>query len=118
MMTSSPSETEPGLACHLPAAERGARSDAIRPLFAAVQGIVELEDGYSFAFPGDAPWAGRLLEFILAERACCPFFTFALVFAPDHTVISLQLRGSASIKALIAADWLADMPLGSGPPAV
>src|SRR5258708_2837860 len=107
MTNNFPPAVEAALACNLPPAERAERGDAIHPLFAAVQQVVELEDGYSFAFPGTAPWAGRLLEFILAERECCPFFTFTLVFAPDHTTICLQLRGSAQIKALIGADWLA-----------
>ncbi len=77
-----------------PAGGRAPCAWRLHPLFGAVQGIVELDDGYSFAFPGDALWAGRLLEFMLAVARLLP------------------------IKALLAADWLAHVPGGSGSPAV
>lgn len=94
------------LACNLSEAALEERGGEVRALFAAVQQVEELADGYGFAFPGDAGVASQLLDFVVTERECCPFFTFALVFAPDHRRIWLHLRGSAEIKALLAQDWL------------
>ena len=63
--------------------------------------VGELEDGYEFAFPEDAEWAMRLTEFIVAERSCCPFFTFELVFEPGGGEILLRVRGPEGTKQFI-----------------
>ena len=44
-------------------------------------------------FPGSEEWAFRLTEFIDFERACCPFFTFGLVFELGGGLIRLRVRG-------------------------
>ena len=59
----------------------------------------ELEDGYEFAFPGDAEWEMRLTEFIGAERSCCPFFTFEINIDSDELL--LRVRGLQGTKQFI-----------------
>lgn len=61
----------------------------------------ELEGGYEFAFPGDAGWAMKLTELIVAERSCCPFFTFELVFRPGGGEILLRVGGPEGTKQFI-----------------
>jgi hypothetical protein len=61
----------------------------------------ELTDGYALRFPGSDTWANTLLQFITYERACCPFFTFALTFEPEQGPIWLHLRGPEGVKAII-----------------
>ena len=88
--------SEPGLA------ER--RVVLSRDVFGGVLETGELEDGYEFAFPGDAGWATRLVELIVAERACCPFFAFELHFEPGGGRILLRVRGPEGAKEFVEAE--------------
>jgi hypothetical protein len=101
------------VACTLSATELRARSeDVVAPLFARAQRMEELPDGYRFAFPAEADAARHLLEFILSERACCPFFTFELTFASPHQAVWLSLRGGEGVKEFIAGTFAQmEMPL-------
>jgi hypothetical protein len=67
----------------------------------AAQEIRELPDGYALRYNADADLARRLLAVIMAERECCPFFTFELAFAPDRGPLWLRLRGPEGTKAVI-----------------
>ncbi len=69
--------------------------------------VDELEDGYAFAFPGNAEWATRLIELVNAERACCPFFAFELIFEPDLGPILLKVTGPKSVKEFIETELAA-----------
>jgi hypothetical protein len=80
------------LACSLTAAELGVRGEENASLFARAHDVEELPDGYRFAFPAEADGIPDLLRFILAERACCPFFTFELTFASPHQTVWLAER--------------------------
>lgn len=97
------------LACTLSATEQAQRGDEIAPLFAEMQEVRELPDGYALRYPGGETWAARLLAFITGERACCPFFTFALVFEPQQGPLWLHLRGPAGTKEFVASL----LPIGS-----
>ena len=90
------------LACTLSATELVTRTEEVKDLFKHVQQVDELTDGYALRFPGSDTWANTLLQFIAFERACCPFFTFALVFEPQQGPIWLHLRGAEGVKAIIA----------------
>ncbi len=95
----------PCLACNLIGPEFVARKEAItRDLFGYVDRVEELPDGYGFRFPDAVPWAAKALEFIEAEKQCCPFFTFELAFEPDDGPLWLRLRGSEAIKAFILTE--------------
>jgi hypothetical protein len=82
-----------------------ARRASIEDIFAAVTGRRELTDGYEFVFPGDDAHALRLMQFVEAERKCCPFLIFELVFEQSSGPIHLRLRGAAGIKDFLC-DWL------------
>ena len=77
------------------------RSTELNDLFKHIQQVNELADGYALRFPGDDTWANTLVQFISYERACCPFFTFALIFEPQQGSICLQLRGPEGTKGII-----------------
>lgn len=106
-MTMTRSETDRAvveipIACTLTAEEQAAWGDGMgRAIFRGYEELRELPDGYALRFPGDEQWAQTILEFIVHERACCPFFTFGLVFEPNHGVTWLHLSGSADIKAFV-----------------
>ena len=78
------------------------RDDIAHSLVGELEETRELPDGYALRFPGDEAQAARLLAFIAGERACCPFFTFALVFEPRQGPLWLHLRGPAGTKELVA----------------
>src|SRR5262249_34751279 len=102
------SEENISLACQIEnLEEQRQRVAEVRTMFQQATQVEELPDGYAFTFPTEDLWARRLLDFILFEKNCCPFFIFALIFAAQHGSLQLQLRGSAEVKDIIQAGFLA-----------
>ena len=101
------------VACTLSAADRQARGEAlVAPLFARAQRLEEVPDGYRFVFSSEVDTVREVVEFILSERACCPFFSFDLTFASPHQSVWLTLRGGEGVKESIAESFAQlDMPL-------
>ena len=96
------SGTELPIACSLPQAEQIARGEVIaQDLFAGADQVDELPDGYAFRFPVTENRIDRLARFVAAERRCCPFFTFELVFEPAEGPVWLRLRGPEGVKEFI-----------------
>jgi hypothetical protein len=71
---------------------------------------LQLSRKYRFAFPGYAGWAMRLMEFVVSERSCCPFFRCELDFRPGGGEIPLCTRGPAGTKQFISEAFLASNP--------
>ncbi|HVC78921.1 MAG TPA: hypothetical protein VNL35_00275 [Chloroflexota bacterium] len=91
------------IACTLGTEDRRHRGEEVAQLF--LEGRPEarqLPDGYALRFPSDDLWASRLLVFIMGERACCPFFTFELLFEPGQGPIWLHLHGPAGTTGFVA----------------
>jgi hypothetical protein len=92
------------IACTLTGEDLQRRSEEVARLFSeGRQEVRPLPDGYAVRFPGEEVWASRLFAFIAEERACCPFFTFELVFEPGLGPIWLHLRGPAGTGEFVAA---------------
>jgi hypothetical protein len=90
------------IACLLSEREMAARGELLaRELFPGVEAVEELSDGYAYRFPGDEAWTANVLAFVAAERRCCPFFTFEVVFTPHGGPLWLRLRGSEAIKTFV-----------------
>lgn len=89
------------LACSLIGADLHKRGEAIGELFQQATQVRELPDGYGFTFPGGDDWVHAILDFIIEERACCPFFTFEVVSASPHESLLLAIRGNEGVKAMI-----------------
>ena len=92
---------EVALACSLSPAELEVRGGEISALANHVRAMEDLPDGYRFAFPAEAGGLPDLVAFILAERACCPFFTFELTFPSPHRDIWLAIRGREGVKEIV-----------------
>jgi hypothetical protein len=96
------SGTQEKVRCTLSAVELDDRRAAVtKDLFDDVEAVRELPDGYAFRFAFDTSRARRLVDFIAAERSCCQFFTFELVFEPSAGPIWLRLRGPDGTKAFL-----------------
>jgi hypothetical protein len=95
------------LACSLSGAELGRRADEVTTLFGQAVAIEELPDGFEFSFAASADRARELLEFVLTESTCCPFFTFELHFATPHSRIGLRVRGDEEVKEIARGAFVA-----------
>lgn len=91
------------LACTLTGDELRARGSEVADLFAQTTQVRELRDGFALAFPGGDDVTHALLDFIIAERACCPFYSFSLQSPSPHQTVWLQVRGRREAKELIRA---------------
>jgi len=89
------------IACSLSATEQGERGQDLEHLLAEVEEVAELPDGYALKFPNRDSWIIRAVELIIAERKCCPFFGFTLVFEPDAGPVWLHIVGPGEVKAFI-----------------
>src|SRR5215210_2465025 len=91
------------IACLLSERDYAIRSEELAGgLFAAVEEVAELPDGYAYRFANDGSQVEPLLEFIATERRCCPFLTFELAFEPHGGPLWLRMRGSPQVKAFVA----------------
>jgi hypothetical protein len=90
------------IACLLNEREQAQRAGAAhRDLFPGVLAVEELTDGYGYKFPADDEWTAKVMTVVAAERQCCPFFTFEVVFEPHGRGLWLRFRGSEAIKAFV-----------------
>lgn len=90
------------IACLLGEREQAQRAEeARRELLPGVQAVEELPDGYGYRFPADEEWTAKVMAVVAAERQCCPFFTFEVVFEPHGRGLWLRFRGSEAIKAFV-----------------
>jgi hypothetical protein len=91
------------IGCLLSERDYAMRSEVLASgLFATVDEIVELPDGYAYRFADGDSALESWLEFIMAERRCCPFLTFEIAFEPHGGPLWLRMRGSPQVKAFIA----------------
>ncbi|MEO7018698.1 MAG: hypothetical protein ABI234_00920 [Ktedonobacteraceae bacterium] len=90
------------IACSLTAQDLSTRHVEVEEMMRGIEAIKELADGYMLKFPGSADWASTLLQFVIQERACCPFFTFELHFEPQEGPTWLTLRGPEGTKGFVA----------------
>jgi hypothetical protein len=91
------------IGCLLSERDYAMRSEELaNGLFAMVDEIVELPDGYAYRLAGGDSLLESLLEFIAAERRCCPFLCFEIAFEPHGGPLWLRMRGSPRLKAFIA----------------
>jgi hypothetical protein len=110
MTTTNGSEPEV-IACLLSEREQAQRAEeAHQNLFPGVLEVEELPDGYGYKFPADEAWTDKVMAVVAAERQCCPFFTFEVVFEPYGRALWLRFRGSEAIKAFVRDNFSLAIP--------
>jgi hypothetical protein len=99
-------------------AERARHFDVLGPaLIARRQAVRELPDGYEIQFASDKQTFQDLVEFVEAERRCCPFFDITLRMTPEHGPLWVRFSGRPGTKQFIEADgaeWI--RPVGVAQP--
>ena len=99
------------IACLLTEREQALRAEAAhQELFPGIVEIEELPDGYGYRFPTTEEWTAKVMAVVAAERQCCPFFTFELVFEPHGRALWLRFRGSAAIKEFVRGNFPLAVP--------
>jgi hypothetical protein len=97
----------PALACDLTAIEAEHRDQHLitaKELFALVQEVRELPDGYAFSLPNDTDTFLHTARFIAGERQCCPFFDFTLELKATDEPLWLRLTGRERVKQVLQAE--------------
>jgi hypothetical protein len=93
-------KSETTIACNITdPKERKARKKATAELFAHASNVKELEDGYRMNF--DSAHVELIVDYIEAERECCPFFAFQLSFPPSNAALQLDITGPPLAKEML-----------------
>jgi hypothetical protein len=93
------------LACKLTTPELQERKETVlKSLKTKVVEKKELENGYTFKFPGTDEILDELTEFIKTERECCDFFVFTFSISGDKSEAWLELTGPEGAKDFIQTE--------------
>jgi hypothetical protein len=93
------------LACNPAALTDPARYQLLSErLRAAISGIAELPDGYSYSVRGDPLSLAELGEWIGLERLCCPFLNFELSVTGANSLWWLTLTGPG-VKPILEREF-------------
>jgi hypothetical protein len=64
----------------------------------------ELPDGWAFRLPNDDETVLAVARWTVAERRCCPFFTFAIEREPEPGALWLRITGPEDAKRVLDAE--------------
>lgn len=93
------------VACDLTAIPEQARQRhlaTVPEIFAAVQEVQELPNGFAFRFANEPGRFMSLANFVEYEQLCCPFEGFAVEVEPHGGPIWLRLTGDEEVKKALA----------------
>jgi hypothetical protein len=94
----------------LSAADRAHKDEIGGALAARMREVRELAGGYEFVWPGDAATMRLVVDWLITERLCCPFFDVELRIDREGGPTALRLTGRTGAKDFIRADfarWMA-----------
>jgi hypothetical protein len=92
------------LVCDLAAlgdTERRKHVGVSEEMFAALQDVKELPDGYGFRFPATMEMLQTVATFVARERKCCPFYTFTVKVEREGGPMWLHLTGREGVKEYV-----------------
>ena len=73
-------------------------------LFALVQEVRELPDGYALRLPNDTDTFAHTTRFVAHERECCPFLNIALERSAGGGPFWLQITGQEGVKQFLRVE--------------
>ena len=97
-------QSEVPIACNphaVPAEQRERWMTVGTQLYAAVQEVQELPDGYAFRLPTDPEMLLLVAEDLNMERLCCPFLRFTLDIEPNGGPFWLRFTGDEGVKEFL-----------------
>ncbi len=90
------------LHCSLTAEElKERKAAALAVIKTQVRERQEVHDGVVYTFASSDLLLDQLLEFIKAERSCCPFFKFELTIRDVNNPAMLRITGPDGVKDFI-----------------
>lgn len=90
------------LVCQLTGPEMQVRKAALQQvIFSKVTAFDEVETGFVFHFADQDDFLLHLIDYMLAEQACCPFFQFDLSIQANHGGIVWQVSGPPAAKEML-----------------
>ncbi len=101
MLADETLSNEVAIACDptaIPGDQRDRWAETGKQVYAAVQEIQELPDGYQFRLPADSAMLIKVAEYIMNERLCCAFLRFTVEVAPNGGPFWLRLTGDSGVK--------------------
>jgi hypothetical protein len=102
--TTTTTQSEVFIACNphaVPADQRERWMIVGTQLYAAVQEVQELPDGYAFRLPTDPEMLLLVAEELNMERLCCPFLLFTLEIEPNGGPFWLRFTGGEGVKEFL-----------------
>jgi hypothetical protein len=100
-------ERKSPFACVMDAIEPSHRRQHLataRFVFAAVNEVREVPNGYAFRLPNASEMLRKVGDFIALEQLCCPFFGFTLEVEREGGAVWLELTGREGVKPFIRAE--------------
>ena len=108
MLTDTTIQSEVPIACipdALTAEQQQRWMEVGSQLYAAVQEVQELPNGYAFRLPSDAEMLLLVAEDLNFERLCCPFLRFTLDIEPNGGPFWLRFTGGEGVKAFLRLNF-------------
>lgn len=91
-----------GLVCRLEGAEFQERLKALeKEIVSKITNKEETESGVRLYFDDKNNADQTLMDFVLSEKRCCPFFRFDLTLLPDSEGLILEVSGEDGAKEMI-----------------
>jgi hypothetical protein len=69
-----------------------------KQVYAAVQEVQDMPDGYGFRLPADSAMLLKVVQYIANERLCCTFLHFTLEIGSNSEPFWLRLTGGDGVK--------------------
>jgi hypothetical protein len=75
-------------------------------LFATIQEVKNLSDGYAFRLQENSDTIRRLFDFVALDRICCPFVLHTIVVGAKGEAVWLHLTGYGETKHFITSEFM------------
>jgi hypothetical protein len=100
MTTDTTPQNETIIACtpdSVPPEKRARWLEVGTQVYAAVEEVRELPDGYACRLPNDAEMLVKVAEYVSLERLCCAFVQWSLVIEPNGGPLWLHITGGKEL---------------------